>query len=217
MESGAEDTTVMQVPVGRPRQAGYDRRILEAAVRVFACRGWERFTFDAVASEAGVGKPALYRRWSSRIELLRAATTQLVDQTAVDHGSLRADIEDYIRRFFNFMMTDSGRAWLRLQVELPFHSELQIISRSDLLHPAQIEFEGITSRAIERGELTCSPPVKLMLEAIGGPVVMRTIHTPPSERAKLTLQEEAYVEELSNWTLRALAEFGRMSGEAKSS
>jgi AcrR family transcriptional regulator len=195
-----------QAAVGRPRGAGYDRRILEAAVRVFACRGWERFTFDAVASEAGVGKPALYRRWDSRIELLRAATTQLVDQTAVDHGSLRADIEDYIRRFFDFMMTDSGRAWLRLQVELPFHEELQVISRADLLHPAQIEFEGIASRAVERGEIADAPPVKFLLETIGGPIVMRAIHTPPSKRARLTSQEEKYVGELTDWVLRALSE-----------
>ncbi|WP_280270537.1 TetR/AcrR family transcriptional regulator [Nocardia wallacei] len=197
-----------QVTVGRPREAGYDRRILEAAVRVFACRGWERFTFDAVAAEAGIGKPALYRRWSSRIELLKAATTQLVDQTAVDHGSLRADLEDYARRFFNFMLTDSGRAWLRLQIELPLHDELQVISRSDLLSPAHAEFEGIAARAVERGELTRVPPVKFMLEAIGGPVVMRAIHTPPSKRAKLTSQEEEYVEQLTNWALRALSEAG---------
>ncbi|MCZ4551083.1 TetR/AcrR family transcriptional regulator [Gordonia rubripertincta] len=191
--------------MGRPRQEGYDRRILEGAVRVFAGRGWERFTFDAVASEAGVGKPALYRRWNSRIELLQAATTQLVDQTDTDHGSLRADIHDYIRRFFNFMMTDAGRAWLRLQVELPLYPELQVFSRADVLRPAHAAFTAITGRAIERGELTRSPSVTFMLEVIGGPVVMRTIHTPPSKRVKLTQQEESYVEQLTSWTLDALS------------
>ncbi|PHV67117.1 hypothetical protein CSW57_13020 [Williamsia muralis] len=198
-------SSATQGTVGRPRQEGYDRRILEGAVRVFAGRGWERFTFDAVASEAGVGKPALYRRWDSRIELLQAATTQLVDQTDADHGSLRADIHEYIRRFFNFMMTDAGRAWLRLQVELPLYPELQVFSRADVLRPAHAEFTAITERAIERGELTHSPSVKFLLEAIGGPVVMRTIHTPPSKRVKLTQQEESYVEQLTDWTLDALS------------
>ncbi|MGM5068767.1 TetR/AcrR family transcriptional regulator [Rhodococcus qingshengii] len=206
MAHSNREGAMTQAAVGRPREAGYDRRILEAAVRVFACRGWERFTFDAVASEAGVGKPALYRRWTSRIELLQAATTELVDQTIVDHGSLRADLQGYIRRFFNFMMTDSGRAWLRLQVELPFHEDLQVISRMELLGPAQAEFEGIISRAIARGEITRAPSLKFMLEAIGGPVAMRTIHTRPSEHDRLTAQEERYVENLSNWTLRALTE-----------
>src|SRR5436190_4434402 len=111
---------------GRPRKADYDRRILEAAVATFAARGWSGFTYEAVASRAGVGKPALYLRWDSRHALLRAALTELVEQPDVDHGSLRDDVEAYVRRVYRFMLSDSGRAWVRLLVEAPFHSDLQM-------------------------------------------------------------------------------------------
>lgn len=193
-----------KVGPGRPRDPDYDRRILEAAVKVFAMRGWEGFTFEAVASVAGIGKPALYRRWSSRGDLLLAASTQLVSQEPEDHGSLAADLEAYVRRFFDFMMTDSGRAWVRLQVEAPFHEDLSAISSRDLLGPAFETFKGITARAVERGELDAVPPVSFLLEVIGGPIVMRTLHTPLHQGEKLARIEAAYVPRLTEWILAGM-------------
>lgn len=193
-----------KVGPGRPRDPDYDRRILEAAVNVFAVRGWEGFTFEAVANAAGVGKPALYRRWRSRTDLLLAASTQLVSQEPEDHGSLAADVEAYVRRFFDFMMTDSGRAWVRLQVETPFYVELSTIPKRDLLGPAFETFEGITRRAMERGELHEAPPVSFLLEVVGGPIVMRTLHTPLNQGEALARIEGSYVRRLTDWILAGM-------------
>ena len=51
---------------GRRRDPELDERVLEAALTVYARQGWAGFNFDAVAREAGCGRPALYRRWQSK-------------------------------------------------------------------------------------------------------------------------------------------------------
>lgn len=55
---------------GRPRSAEVDRALREAALAVFVERGFEGLALDEVARRAGVSRAALYRRWSSRENLL---------------------------------------------------------------------------------------------------------------------------------------------------
>jgi AcrR family transcriptional regulator len=57
---------------GRPRSADADRRILEAAVRLLAQRGYQGLTVAAVADAAGVGKPTVYRRFPRKADLVAA-------------------------------------------------------------------------------------------------------------------------------------------------
>jgi AcrR family transcriptional regulator len=58
---------------GRPRDAGADRAILEAALELFIQRGVEGASIEQIAKRAGVGKLTVYRRWSSKEELLSQA------------------------------------------------------------------------------------------------------------------------------------------------
>nr|WP_276611021.1 helix-turn-helix domain containing protein [Kineococcus siccus] len=46
-----------------------DDAIVAAALDALSAHGWGGFTMEAVATRAGVGKGALYRRWSSSAEL----------------------------------------------------------------------------------------------------------------------------------------------------
>jgi AcrR family transcriptional regulator len=55
------------------------RKVLSAAERLFACRGVENVSMDAIAAEAGVGKGTLFRRFGDRAGL---ALALLHEQTA---------------------------------------------------------------------------------------------------------------------------------------
>ncbi|GAA3978985.1 TetR/AcrR family transcriptional regulator [Streptomyces marokkonensis] len=55
---------------GRPRDAATDRAILRAARDVLLRDGYAGLSMEKVAAAAGVGKPTLYRRWSSRVALV---------------------------------------------------------------------------------------------------------------------------------------------------
>lgn len=79
---------------GRPLDRSRDPAILAAALEVLSEDGYDRLTMDTVAARARAGKAALYRRWSSKAELV-------VDALALHHstllepdtGSLLGDLE----------------------------------------------------------------------------------------------------------------------------
>ena len=83
-------------PAGRPRVVG-DREveILEAAIGVLRDLGYDRLTFDAVATAARASKATLYRRWPHKRDLVIDAVGLFIDCPAEqdpDTGSLRGDL-----------------------------------------------------------------------------------------------------------------------------
>jgi AcrR family transcriptional regulator len=72
-------------PRGRPRSEdripeGSRNRLLDAAMQVFADRGYERATIDEIASTAGLSKGTLYWHFSSKAELFQALLEDRIDQ-----------------------------------------------------------------------------------------------------------------------------------------
>lgn len=67
------DDPVGSVGRGRPKSVQLDEAILEAACAVLAEQGYGGFSFDAVAKASGTTRPAIYRRWARREDLLLAA------------------------------------------------------------------------------------------------------------------------------------------------
>jgi AcrR family transcriptional regulator len=57
---------------GRPRDAGVEARVLEAAMAEMRARGYDGLSVDRVADRAGVAKTTIYRRWPSKAELVIA-------------------------------------------------------------------------------------------------------------------------------------------------
>src|SRR5262245_568173 len=66
---------------GRPRDAGVEERVLQSAMTEMRARGYDGLSVDRVAERAGVAKTTIYRRWSSKAELVVAMIAQL--QSAV--------------------------------------------------------------------------------------------------------------------------------------
>lgn len=75
---------------GRPRDPSRDRAILEAARAVLAERGFTGASMEAIAHTAGVGKDTVYRRWSSKEDLVGRLLAVLADE-GVRPGALDED------------------------------------------------------------------------------------------------------------------------------
>lgn len=58
---------------GRPRDPEADAAILKAALELFIERGVDGTSLEQIAKRAGVARLTVYRRWSSKEELLAAA------------------------------------------------------------------------------------------------------------------------------------------------
>src|SRR3954452_25625300 len=78
---------------GRPRDERVSQAILQAALGQLLERGYGGMSMDGVAAEAGVGKPAIYRRHRNKAELVAAALRSMLPALELpDTGSTRDDI-----------------------------------------------------------------------------------------------------------------------------
>ena len=89
---------------GRRRDASIDVRILSAARRQLACRGYEGMSLASVAEEACTTRQALYRRWQTKATLAadavgRHGRVELVALCISDdpHGDLVRELADFER------------------------------------------------------------------------------------------------------------------------
>ncbi len=85
---------VPETASARPRIEGdREQEILDATLTVLAETGYDRLTMDAVAAEAKASKATLYRRWSSKPELVVDAVCSHKEHPPTpDTGTLRGDL-----------------------------------------------------------------------------------------------------------------------------
>jgi AcrR family transcriptional regulator len=70
------EASVVRLRPGRPRSDQAYGRILQTAMTVIREIGVARMSLDEVAARAGVSKPTIYRRWSSKTDLAVAAIVE---------------------------------------------------------------------------------------------------------------------------------------------
>ncbi len=93
----------LQRAPARPRLEGERaREVFDVALELLAEVGYDRLTLDTVATRARASKATLYRRWSSKAELVAEAMSGLHGEVVLpDTGSLRGDLLELVtsRRF----------------------------------------------------------------------------------------------------------------------
>ncbi|MGI6873399.1 TetR/AcrR family transcriptional regulator [Amycolatopsis sp. 3B14] len=78
---------------GRPVSPEVDERIRHAALALLREGGYGKLTFDALATRAGVSRNSLYRRWTSKAELVfDVVFSGAPDLVVPDTGSLGGDL-----------------------------------------------------------------------------------------------------------------------------
>lgn len=170
--------------MGRPRQEDIDRRLLAAARRLLTERDYEDVTMEAVAAEADVGKPALYRRWPTKAALVFAATIDAsVPGEVPDRGSFRDDLRALLDALVASLQA-LPRAAVADQIgamiaDPDFSAEVQRRNTD----PQQERVDAIWHRAVERGEVDGGIDGHQLLAALASVVLMRTVvyHRPYSD------------------------------------
>lgn len=140
----------------RRRGAALERALLDAAWAELVERGYANFTMDAVVARAGTSPPVLYRRWSNRQELLRAAIAHAAQRDLIkvpDTGSLRGDMLALLRHV-NATRTDLAAV---MSVHLGEYYQETGTSPADLrdllLADQPDPLDAIYRRAAARGEI----------------------------------------------------------------
>jgi AcrR family transcriptional regulator len=145
------------VPLMRPRVVGArEAEILDAAVRVLADVGYDRLTMDHVAAEAHASKATLYRRWSSKAQLVVDAASRAKGLTVVEPprtGSLRGDLLALFCGPGGVTQELPMSVLAGLMTALHTDPEFSAAWRERVLEPRLALVRNIFAAAVERGEV----------------------------------------------------------------
>ncbi|MFF0739134.1 TetR/AcrR family transcriptional regulator [Streptomyces sp. NPDC004111] len=150
--------------------------IVDIALDELAAKGFGRFSMEAVAKRAGVGKSALYRRWPSKSALAVAAVSQLSVPLAEapDTGSLRGDLQAMVASVLSWLNDPRfGRILPDMVAEALRSEELADALTTNLGDPRRERGEALIDRAVSRGELPQDVDRELMLDLLAAPIFWR--------------------------------------------
>src|SRR5437764_2356057 len=107
----AADARAGAARTGRPRDPQVDAAIRSATLELLVDAGYQAATIQAVARRAGVSTPSIYRRWSSKAELVEAAVfpSDLVEPTGAG-ADLGGELADYCLRIISYLAQPPVRA-----------------------------------------------------------------------------------------------------------
>jgi AcrR family transcriptional regulator len=132
-----------------------DHRILQTTRELIEEVGYPALTVDQVATRAGVGKAAIYRRYASKAEMAFVATMHdRQPPPSVGTGSLHGDLLALVRTFHARMAAPAARQLAPALIsELAVNPGLDTRFQDTFLAAEQATFAEIIERAVDRGEL----------------------------------------------------------------
>jgi len=167
----------MKAPAGRPRNPSIDEAVLRAAAELVVEVGYADLTIAAIAERAGTSKPAIYRRWPSKVHLLHeAAFPAEADRLSLpETGSLADDLAEMLRRTSAAFADPVARA-----ITPALMAE---IATDPGLHSVLLErFGGVWKAfhdrmllAAERGEVRGDADPDALIETLAGAALMRLL------------------------------------------
>lgn len=158
---------------GRPRDPRIDAAILQAAADLLVEIGYSNLTMAAVAERAGTTKTAIYRRWSSKAELVHeAAFPAAPTALAAPAGDIGADVRAMIGAARDVYTSPVVRAALPgLIADMADDAALSTRVRSrftDLFAAVRTRLDD----AVARGEVLGDVDPDRLIEVIGGATML---------------------------------------------
>jgi AcrR family transcriptional regulator len=167
---------------GRPRDPRIDAAILGATADLLAEIGYANLTMAAVAERAGTTKTALYRRWSSKAELVHEAAFPTAPTALTKpEGDIVDDVRGMIAATRDVFVSPVVRAALPGLVA-------DVAADADLNARVMSRFVGLfdlvrdrLGRAVERGDVHPDVDPDRLIEIIGGATLLRLLLAPGRE------------------------------------
>lgn len=185
---------------GRPRDPRIDAAILQATAELLVEIGYNNLTMAAVAERAGTTKTALYRRWSSKAELVHEAafpaTPSAIETPPGDFG---ADLRAMLEVTRTIFISPVVRAALPGLIA-------DMTADADLAGRVAARFGGVIvalqerlNDAIERGEVRSGVAPERLVDFIGGATLLAVLQSPDD------LSEKAWVDDVSEILMHGIA------------
>jgi AcrR family transcriptional regulator len=173
--------------VARPLNPDIDEALQAATLALLAQRGFARMSIEAIATAAGVGKPAIYRRFRDKAALVAAVIAgQLPALDPPELGDTRAELWQAVEQGF----PADGAAYVGLIggliAEQDRHPELIDAFRHSVLLPRRATGQALIERGQARGDVRRDVDPEAALDLFAGPFLARVfagLDTGPAWRA----------------------------------
>jgi AcrR family transcriptional regulator len=184
---------------GRPRDRRLDEALLDAGLAVFLEAGYSAASLAEIARRAGVGTPAIYRRWPTKADLAIDIVEHLSEPEAIpDTGSIRDDLVAFMTLRLRTWSTPLFRNVL-LPVLMQGNREGSLVSDvSGRFLGYRKALEARIGRSIEAGELRADTNPGRLVDLLMGTITMPL----------LFFQEPPAVDEAAAIVDQVLAGFG---------
>ncbi|MEH1898387.1 MAG: TetR/AcrR family transcriptional regulator [Nostoc sp.] len=187
-------------PSGRPRSIHADQAILRATLDLLAEVGYQSMSIEAIASRAGVGKTTIYRRYTSKEELVADAIESFRDDLAIpDTGSFWGDMDILINNAAKKIDSPLGRQTLALIISTassnPQFAEVYWTKYTKVRREA---LSKVLKRAKSRGEIHKDADIELVIDLLSGSLYYALIFKPITEPV------EAYMRRTMNLLLKGI-------------
>ncbi|MGW4159989.1 TetR/AcrR family transcriptional regulator [Streptomyces sp. NPDC004788] len=166
-------------PAPRRRGPVLERAILDATLDQLGAVGWNALTMEGVAAGAQTGKAAVYRRWSSKEELVADALRTGLPPfgEAPDHGSVREDLLRLCRRVRAAMYSKPGIALRAVLHECDNEAAAErfhelIVDR--VVAPSQRLLREVVQRGIARGEVRADAADEMVYDVVPAMMMYRS-------------------------------------------
>jgi AcrR family transcriptional regulator len=160
--------------MARTRDPNVDDAITMSTLALLEEQGFGAMTVEAVAERAGVGKPAIYRRFAGKAALVAAVIAQQLPNLVVpDVGDTRAELWEAMAKG----LPPDGSSYVRLIggliAEEQRHPELIEAFRTKLLFPRRTVVISLIERGQCRGDIRADLDPEFVLDSMAGAFLAR--------------------------------------------
>lgn len=167
----------VETPAGHPASRGRRRdprtqeNILAATRRLLVRDGYDQVTVDAVAREAGVSRPTVYRRWPSKVHVVfdAAFQTQEAAEPLVSTGDFVVDLQRFLRAVVEFWREPVVyAAALGILAERHRDPALRIRAQQLLDEATQSRFTALVRDGIDQGVVAADMDAESLYDTMIG-------------------------------------------------
>lgn len=177
---------------GRPRVPETDTAILRAAMELFVERGIEGTSIEQVAKRAGVAKLTVYRRWTSREELVARAIEAMVEERGwptnaeIESESPAAIVERTLTPSAEVAASPEFRALVaRIMGSAVSHPTVMATYWKHYIVPRRDATAAMLERAKREGTVAPDADVDVLIDMMAGAVVYRILQPDPPDAAEM--------------------------------
>jgi AcrR family transcriptional regulator len=158
---------------GRPRDPELEKRLLDAAWSLLRGLGYDALTLTKVASQAQAHRTDVYRRWSSKAQLVVDVLAEhLPPVSDPDTGTLRSDLRVIVDDFAESWSSPWIDGLMGLTADLHRDPDAELAFRT-MAEGRGEPLRNAINRAKQRGEIGQLPDLSLVADLIEGPLMHR--------------------------------------------